>query len=218
MGLLAKADWIAYEKLVDSLVNPLPTDGRKDQVQGSNVLPLLRKHLVVTKPVKRATMFMAGLGHFDMSLNGKKVGDHFLDAGWTKYDKEAQYVTFDLTNQLKPGENGVGVMLGNGFYFIPPVKDRYRKLKVMFGYPKMICRLAIEYTDGTAENIVSDGSWKTAPSPITFSSIYGGENYNATLEKPGWDSPGFSDKDWKPALRVDGPPSLIAQRPVQPLT
>jgi alpha-L-rhamnosidase len=67
-------------------------------------------------------MFMTGLGHFEMSLNGKKVEDHFLDAGWTKYDKQALYVPFDLTKELKQGANTIGVMLGNGFYYIPPLK------------------------------------------------------------------------------------------------
>lgn len=222
MGLLQPSDWqqarwIAYEKLPDSLVNPLPTDGKKDIVTGGNVLPMFRKVVAVDKPIRQATLFMAGLGHFDLHLNGSKVGDHFMDAGWTKYDKEAQYVAFDLTNQLKSGENVLGVMLGNGFYYVPPVKGRYRKLKVMFGYPKMICRLAITYQDGTTADIMSDGSWRTAPSPITFSSIYGGEDYDATREQPGWDQTGFTDTHWRPVLLTDGPPSLIAQSQ-EPLT
>ncbi|MEA5426743.1 family 78 glycoside hydrolase catalytic domain [Arcicella lustrica] len=216
MGLLSKADWkganwIAYEKLADTLANPLPTDGKKDKVQGNNILPIFRKSFAIAKTVKKATMFIAGLGHFEMSLNGKKVGDHFLDAGWTKYNKQAQYVTFDLTKQIQKGENVVGVMLGNGFYYIPPVKERYRKLKVTFGYPKMICRLALEYSDGSKSTILSDNSWKMSPSPITFSSIYGGENYNANLEQKGWDTPTFNDQSWKPAKIVDGDIELVAQ-------
>lgn len=216
MGLLTKTDWkganwIAYEKLPDSLVNILPTDGKKDKVQGGNVLPMLLKSFTVAKSVQKATLFISGLGQFDAHLNGQKIGDHFLDPGWTKYDKQAQYVTFDLTDKLKSGENALGVMLGNGFYYVPPVKERYRKLKVMFGYPKLICRLAITYTDGSTDNIISDTSWKTAPSPITFSSIYGGENYNANLEQTGWDSPNFIASSWRNALIVDGPPVLNAQ-------
>ncbi|WP_324675170.1 family 78 glycoside hydrolase catalytic domain [Hymenobacter sp. GOD-10R] len=218
MGLPAKADWkgarwIAYEQLPDSSKNVLPTDGKKDRYYGSNTLPLLRKSFTLKKNIKKATIFVSGLGHFELSLNGQKVGEHFLDAGWTKYDQEAQYVTFDLTERLKAGPNSLGVMLGNGFYYVPPVKGRYRKLKVAFGYPKMICRLLVEYADGTTQNILSDQSWRTAPSPITFSSIYGGEDYNATLEQPGWDTPSFQEPkgNWKPVLLVDGPPRLTSQ-------
>lgn len=215
-GLLQRADWkgaswIAYEKLADSLVAALPPEGKKDKVQGGNILPLIRKEFSVKKPVRSATLFIAGPGHFDASLDGQRIGDHFLDAGWTKYDKEAQYVTFDLTDRLKEGNHALGVMLGNGFYYVPPVKNRYRKLKSMFGYPKLIARLQVRYADGTSEDMVTDASWQTAPGPVTFSSIYGGEDYDARLEQPGWDQAGFRGQGWKPALVVDGPPSLIPQ-------
>jgi hypothetical protein len=159
--------------------------------------------------VKKATVFIAGLGHFDLSVNGKKTGDHFMDAGWTDYDKHALYVGFDVTSQLKKGNNALGVMLGNGFYFMPG--ERYLKLQLAYGYPKMICRVVIDYTDGSSENIVSDNTWKTSPSPVTFSSIYGGEDYNANLEQAGWDTPSFDDKSWKPIVIVDGPPVLNSQ-------
>ncbi|MEQ7799501.1 glycoside hydrolase family 78 protein [Pedobacter sp. ASV1-7] len=217
MGLLTAADWknanwIAYEKLADSNINVLPKDNKKDTYFGSNVLPLLRKDFIVKKAIAKASMFISGLGHFELSLNGKKQGDHFLDAGWVKYDKEALYVSFDVTHSLLKGTNTIGVMLGNGFYYVPPVKGRFRKSKPAFGLPKMICRLYIEYKDGTTENIISDKSWKTASGPITFSSIYGGEDYDARLEQKGWDTPSFNDKQWKQVLVVDGPPEIRSQQ------
>ncbi|TCC90028.1 alpha-L-rhamnosidase [Pedobacter frigiditerrae] len=216
MGLLSITDWkgahwIAYNKITDSNQTDLWVDGKKDTFKENNILPMFRKSFGVTKSIKKATVFIAGLGHFEMNLNGQKVGDDFLAPGWTKYDKEALYVTYDLTKQIKAGENVIGVMLGNGFYYVPPISSRYRKLKSAFGYPKMICRLAIEYTDGTNENIISNPTWKTAPSPITFSSIYGGEDHNANLEQKGWDLPKFDDSKWKSALLVDGP-KLNAQK------
>ncbi len=204
------AQWIAYEKLPDSLriVPGIHGAGDPKLGPGKDILPLFRKEFVIKKTITKATAFIAGLGHFDMSLNGKKVGDHFLDAGWTQYDKNALYVTFDITGDLKKGKNVLGVMVGNGFYYIP--RERYRKITVAYGYPKMICRVAIEYADGSLENIISDRSWKTTPGPITFSSIYGGEDYNATLEHSGWNMPSFNDRSWKAAIIVDGP-SLKSQ-------
>lgn len=213
MGLLTAADWkgakwIGYENMPDSakILPHLAAKGEKKKSPGTDVLPILRKTFNISKPVKSATMFISGLGHFEMDLNGKKVGDHFLDAGWVNYQKEALYVSFDITNQLKQGENAIGVLLGNGMYFTP--SGRYRKLTVAYGYPKMICRLLVQYADGTTQDMVSDASWKTASGPITFSAIYGGEDYDATKEQAGWDSPGFNDKSWKNALIVDGPPQL----------
>jgi alpha-L-rhamnosidase len=205
------AQWIAYESLPGSKVNILPSDREKDTNTGSNILPLLRKSIKVEKPIKKASLFICGLGQFELNINGKKVGDHFLDPGWTKYDKQALYVPFDVTKQIQNGENVIGVLLGNGFYYIPPVPGRYRKLKVAFGYPKMKVRLAIEYSDGSVQNVVSDASWRTAPGPITFSGIYGGENYDARLEQKGWDEPSFNDVNWKAVLVVDGPAVLNSQ-------
>ncbi|TGE24243.1 alpha-L-rhamnosidase [Hymenobacter aquaticus] len=217
MGLLTAADWqgarwIAYEELPAERVSVLPVDGKKDAYQGGNVLPLLRKDFAVGKKLRRATAYVCGLGQFELRLNGQKVGDHFLDPAWTKYDQHAQYVTFDVTGQLRRGDNAVGVMLGNGFYYVPPVKGRYRKLKTAFGYPKLRCRVVLDYADGTQENVVSDASWQTAAGPVTFSSIYGGEDYDARREQPGWDAPGFDAKAWKPVLLVDGPARLDAEQ------
>jgi len=216
MGLLSRedwkgAEWIAYADMSDSLriVPGIHGNGDPRLGPGQDILPLLRKEFLIKKTIKKATAFIAGLGHFDLSLNGKKVGDHFLDAGWTQYNKDALYVTFDITGQIRKGMNAIGVMLGNGFYYTP--RERYRKITIAYGYPKMICRVAIEYTDGTSENIISDNSWKTDVGPVTFSSIYGGEDFNATLDQAGWDLTSFNDQSWKKALTVDGPSALISQ-------
>ena len=166
MGLLSRKDWkgaqwIAYADMPDSLriVPGIHGNGDPKLGTGKDILPLLRKQFVIRKTIKKATAFIAGLGHFDLELNGKKVGDHFLDAGWTQYSKNALYVTFNITNQLKKGGNVIGVMLGNGFYYTP--RERYSKITIAYGYPKMICRVVLEYADGSTENIVSDNSWKT---------------------------------------------------------
>ncbi len=222
MGLPGKADWknakwIAYEEINDtSVIAPLVHQGgKKSWGARRNVLPLLRKDFLLTKVVKNATAFICGLGQFEMSINGKKTGDHFLDPGWTNYSKHAQYVTFDIRKQLQPGKNTIGIMLGNGFYYIPG--QRYRKMTGAYGLPKMILRTIIEYTDGTVEEIVSDESWKTISSPIIFSSIYGGEDYDAGKEQLGWNTAGFDDKGWRNAIETNGPAQLDAmmQEPVK---
>ena len=216
MGLLSATDWkgaqwIAYDKLPDSLKIVPAIDNPRDirWNKGKDILPILRRDFTVGKKVSKATAFVTGLGHFDMSLNGEKVGDHFLDPGWTQYAKHALYVTFDLTDKLKQGANTLGCMLGNGFYFVPG--ERYHKLKAAYGYPKMICRILIQYQDGTQENIISDQSWKTAPGPVIYSSIYGGEDYDANLEQAGWNKPGFDDRKWQSAIVVDGTAQLEPQ-------
>ena len=213
-----KAQWIGLEEM-DSTKRIVPAvefgntlesqHSRPDLVTAKNALPQFRKEITLQKPIKSATAFISGLGHFELFLNGSKVGDHVLDPGWTQYDLVAQYVTFDITKQIKKGANTFGVMLGNGFFNIP--NERYKKMVLTYGYPMFIANILIEYTDGTTQTVVSDPAWKATKSPITFSSVFGGEDYNATLEQTGWMTPGFNDRHWQTPLIVKGPPRLVAQ-------
>ena len=199
------AQWIALQKLpAEKRVVPgIHGKGQDTLGDMKNVLPIFRREFAVEKPLKRATVFVSGLGHFEMSLNGKKVGDHFLDPGWTSYEQYALYVTFDITSYLQQGVNACGIMLGNGFYHTS--RDRYLKCVVSHGYPKAVCRILLEYADGSTANVITDESWRVDASPITFTSIYGGEDYDARLEQNGWDKPGFNDSHWQQPLVVTGP-------------
>lgn len=194
MGLMKQEDWIPARWIAMEVVPSKDLIYPGFQLAGNKVnylekearMPQFRKPFqVAVKKVRSAVAFISGLGHFELSLNGKKVGDHFLDPGWSKYDKSSLYVTFDITDQLRNGENVLGVRLGNGFLHIPRDSTRYRKLISTFSFPKMICKVHITYVDGTTMDINSDRSWKVTQSPITFSSMYGGEDYDATLEQKG---------------------------------
>ncbi|SFW52465.1 family 78 glycoside hydrolase catalytic domain [Chitinophaga sancti] len=211
-----RPQWIAYEEMPDSLrlVPGLPDD--KTKAQQRTVTPLFRKTFTTTQPVKSARLSITGLGHYECTINGKKVGNHFLAPGWTNYDKRVLYNSYDITHYLKNGENAIGVIVGNGFYYIN--KERYHKLLTAFGYPKMYCELELTYLDGSRTTIVSDQSWKTAPSPVTYTSIYGGEDYDARLEQDGWDCPGFDDQSWQNALVVKAPKGTLEEEKDYPVT
>ncbi|MGM9511565.1 glycoside hydrolase family 78 protein [Larkinella sp. GY13] len=220
MGLLTKADWgkaqwIALEELPASeRIVPFVHDPNADKPLGDrksaqNALPQFRKEFRLEKPLKRATAFISGLGHYELSLNGRRVKDHFIDPGWTNYDHYALYATYDVTTALRRGAKVLSVLLGNGFYNIPV--ERYRKIVGSFGYPKLICKLQLAYEDGTYQEVVTDQSWKVTQSPITYSSIYGGEDWDATKDISGWMEAGFDDTDWQTPLVVQGSPQLRSQ-------
>ena len=189
MGLLSENDWnnakwITWEKdrkdeIITTGLHGLTNVDRalKGKKTGMYRLPQFRKEFAVQKPVKRAVAYVSGLGHFDMFLNGDKVGNNFLDPGWTKYDKCALYVSFDITGQLQQGQNAVGVMLGNGFFNIP--RERYFKLLASYGAPRLLMKIQIDYADGSTQTVVTGTDWKATESPVTYSSIYGGEDYDA---------------------------------------
>lgn len=206
-----KAEWIAYPDTagVKRIVPGVHFGGSDEWGDMKNVLPCFRKSFEVKKELASATAYISGLGHFEMSLNGRKTGNHFLDPGWTHYDRYALYSAFDLLPYLRPGVNTCGILLGNGFYHIP--RERYRKCTVSYGPLKTIGKIVLEYRDGTRQEISTDSTWKCAPSAIVFSSIYGGEDYDARQEQKEWDAPGFDDTAWRNARPVTGPPSLRFQ-------
>ncbi|MCM4170782.1 alpha-L-rhamnosidase [Arenibacter sp. TNZ] len=201
------AKWIGYEHFLDSQrVVPFvhgKMDADNPKVISNAVSPLFRKEFVATKKIQKALFFISGLGHYEASINGSKIGNSFLAPGWTNYDKTVLYNSYDITHQLQNGRNTLGITLGNGFYNVS--QERYVKGTGAFGNPKMIGLLKIEYTDGTIDFIVSDDTWKTSPSPITFNTIFGGEDYDARLEQKGWNMNSFDDKVWRQAVLVKPP-------------
>lgn len=199
------AKWIAYDKInPENRLVPgihLPGNDFYGKELGFHKLPILRKEFQVKKNLKQALVFVSGLGHYEMEINGEKVGSNFIAPGWTDYDETVLYNTFDVTDWIKTDKNALGMWLGNGFFNIP--NTRYRKVMTAFGNPMMILKLQLNFSDGSSETIISDESWKAAPGPITFSSIYGGETYNSTLEQVGWKKAGFDDSNWQNAIVVD---------------
>lgn len=170
---------------------------------------LVRKEFTAPKRIAEATAYVCGLGHYELSINGQKAGDGEFTPLWSDYHKTVYYNAFDVTKLLKKGENALGMLLGNGFYNIAD-RSRYRKLQIGFGPETMLLRLRIRYTDGTEEVVTSDNSWRYDLSPITFNTIYGGEDYDARLEQEGWDEAGFDDSAWRPVVVQEAPRGALA--------
>jgi len=209
------AKWIAYEQLDDNMKIVPGVHGNGDQLgekgKRRSVVPLFRKAFTLGKSIRKTTVNISGLGHYELYINGEKIGDRFLSPGWSYYQKREFYNTYDITEQILEGDNVIGVIVGNGFYNVN--RERYRKLVIAYGYPKLIFNIRIEYSDGSVQNVFSDENCKVTPSPIVFSSIYGGEDYDARLEQKGWNLPGFDDKKWsKPVIIDDTKEKLVPER------
>ncbi|HET7624020.1 MAG TPA: family 78 glycoside hydrolase catalytic domain, partial [Verrucomicrobiae bacterium] len=166
---------------------------------------LLRREFTVKPGLKRALANICGLGQYELTLNGKKAGDDFLSPGWTKYNKTCLYDTRDITALLHRGKNAAGICLGNGMYNVERIPGRFTKFAGSFGPQKAIAQIRLEYADGSVEFICTDGAWRAAPGPVTFSSIYGGEDFDARLVQSGWNAPDFDDSKWRHAQVVSGP-------------
>ncbi len=173
--------------------------------------PQLRKAFVLDQPVRRARAFVCGLGLSELRLNGGKVGADVLATPRTDFRKRVLYSVHDVTAQLREGENVVGLLLGNGWF--NGAKRYWGWQQQWHGSPRGIVQFEIEFEDGSRHQVVSDGSWRGAWSPITFNCLYDGETYDARLEQDGWDRPAFDDSAWQPARLVASPGGVL--RPVE---
>jgi hypothetical protein len=188
MGLLAASDWRGSWLCAET----------------NAPLPIFRREFVVKPGLQRALIFICGLGQYELTANGQKIGNNLLAPGWSKYDKTCLYDTYEITANLRPGANALGVMLGNGMYNVEKSR-RYTKFTGSFGPPTLIAQLHLFYSNGTSEVIATDPSWRAASGPMTFSSVFGGEDFDARLEPLRWNQPGFDDANWLPAVAAKGP-------------
>ncbi len=161
--------------------------------------PYFRKTFNIKGKIASARAYICGLGYFELSLNGNKVGDHLLDPGYTSFDKTVLYQTFDITGYLNSNENAIGVVLGNGWYNEQSKAVWYFDKAPWRERPKFILNIYIKYENGQEDLITSDTSWKTSSGPIIFNNIYSGEYYDARLEHAGWNTANFDDHNWENA-------------------
>lgn len=208
-GLMGQSDWQAHW----IAAGPDPSSA----TENPQPLPIFRRSFQVKKQVAQAIVYVSGLGQCEMSLNGHPVSDRVLSPGWTNYRKTVLYSTYDVTSLLQHGENVVGVMLGNGMYNVPKSPGRYQKFVGSFGQPKLRLQLHLLFADGKETTILSDKSWKVTIGPIIFSSIYGGEDYDARREQFQWDMPGKDEAGWQNASEVEGPGGVMVAQQTTPI-
>jgi alpha-L-rhamnosidase len=196
MGIVEPGGWQARWITDPDLVRPGPNPR-------ANGTLLLRRPFAVRAGLRRALASVCGLGHYEMTVNGARVGTGLLTPGWTAYDKTCLYDTHDLTPSLRAGDNAVGMVLGSGMYSVQP--GRYVKFTSAFRPLEAIAQIRLEYADGTVGVVGTDRQWRVAQGPIVFSNVYGGEDYDARLEPRGWDEPGFDDSAWTAPAVVEAP-------------
>jgi alpha-L-rhamnosidase len=169
MGLLQRDDWSAEWIGLRDEATPPPC-------------VYLRRMFTVSGDIQRARIYVTALGVYELQLNGARVGDAILTPGWTDYRKRVLVQTYDVTTQLRAGENVIGAILGDGWYAGALSWELQRN---NYGEPpaRLLLQCELTYADGTTQRIVSDGTWQATTGPIRYSGLYEGEYYDARLEQ-----------------------------------
>jgi alpha-L-rhamnosidase len=211
MGLCDKLEWQGQ------WINDGKKSPEKDEdFYNDDPAPLFRKGFSVKGNVERARLYISGLGYYLPYINGKRIGDHELDPGWTDYGDRIYYSTYDVTAMLQNGDNCLGVMIGNGWYNPLPLRmwgGRNIRNDLITGRPAFICQLYIEKSDGREQFILSDNTWKVTEGPIIRNNIYLGEVYDARREISGWNETDGDDKTWRPVSIADGITGVLEAQP-----
>lgn len=177
MGLLAPEDWQAQ------------WIGLQQPAADGQPSPYLRTQWHCEKPLVRARLYATARGIYVAEINGQRVSADLFSPGWTVYSKRIQVQTYDVTDLIRPGDNVLGSILGEGWY-----KGEFGLDKKGVNYGDQLAFLAqleLEFADGSRQVIISDKNWRAATGPIMYSNIYMGEIYDARRELPNWSSPEY---------------------------
>ncbi len=211
MALLDNSGWQAVWIGEDSLSNP----GEKDDGLTRLAARYLRKPFETKAGVERAVLYISGQGAYEAYINDKPVSDDVLAPTVSWYPNRVYYNVYDVTSLVGRGSHVLGVVLGNGRYFgMRPRKGPEGIETMMFGLPRLLAQLEIEYSDGTTESIATDNSWKiTSKGPIIANNEFDGEEYDARLELAGWSSTGYDDTSWNQADIMSAPTGELTPQP-----
>ncbi len=238
-----EAGWTGTEWLARYPPAPLNATGcdlYDDQTDRTQA-PRFRSEIAVPATVVSARAYIAGLGYYQLYIDGKRIGTSQLDPGWTTYSKTVLYAVYDVTEELKArestntaaGKHAVGVELGNGWWNPMTLKmwghtDVRGALTVGQGRgngtttePMFRLKLLATMSDGTQKTLLSSSvadGWHAAGSPTIFNNIYLGEHYDARKEAvPGnplaWSTVGYDASSWtKAVLAAENPADLSLGR------
>ncbi len=189
-GLLEASDWLAV---------PV-TAAFPDEVPERPVR--FRRRFEVRDGLVSARLYVTAFGIYDVRCNGEVVGDELLAPGWTSMRHRIRYATHDLTDQLVPGANALGLTVAEGWW--------RGRLGFMGGKRALygedigpIVQLELVYEDGARDTVVTDSSWRAGLGPHLFASLYDGEHCDARLEDPSWATAGYDDAAWAPVVELE---------------
>ena len=167
----------------------------------------LRRAFTVEGKVRRATLYISGMGWGSTYINGKPVSEDIFGTLQTDYTKTVYYNTYDVTALLRRGNNAIGSVLGNGYVL------GFNKGCTSYGLPRLKAQLVVE-TDRDTTTIVTDTDWKvTTEGPIQANHLYNGERYEAAREMKGWNTASFDDSAWQQAQTMKAPTGIVMPQP-----
>lgn len=168
--------------------------------------PLFRREFHIDKALEVASLRICGLGLYRLFINGRDITKGSFAPYISNTDDVVYVDEYTLTEYLRPGNNALCVILGNGMQNALGGFTWELDTASFQSVPKLAFELTLHYQDQGCDVIRSDNQVLTAPSAITFNDWWCGEYYDAGKAFDWLDSsPQESDPRWHPALLTETP-------------
>lgn len=163
-------------------------------------LPMFRREFQVKGGLRSARLYITSRGIYDCRINGSTINNSLLAPGLTQYDRRLNYQTYDITDVMREGANGIGVILSSGWW-----SDAQTYIVSNYNYfgdrEAVLCKLALIYEDGKRETVVSDSdNWQYyGEGPYEYGGFFLGEQYNREKEQIAerFSTPEFDACEWE---------------------
>ena len=148
----------------------------------STSIPMLRTSLTIDakKTLKKARLYITSRGIYEGMVNGKAITERLLTPGITQYDKRMNYQTYDITSQLIPGKNGIGVTLASGWWSESQTFT-VRNFNYFGDKEALLAKIVLTYEDGSTQiHVTNTSDWKYyGDGPYTYAGFFAGEHFDA---------------------------------------
>ena len=164
-----------------------------------------RKTFEIESIPEKAELFAAAAGLYEVFINGTKVDDRVLAPAPAQYDYRVEYTVYNVADLLKKGKNIIVFQLGNGFYNCFETDYSNLNNAPFRDFPKIMAYLQF---DGEIK-VITDNSWLTVPSGITYNCLRHGEFFDAAQEPCNIHDADAEDDSWLPASYCNPPGGVI---------
>lgn len=180
--------------------------------------PLFRREVEVPRghgEVTAARLRVSARGICEASINGQPVSDELLAPGWTSYEWRTRYVEHDVTKLVRADATAIGIRVGNGWY---RGHLGWTGGQAFYGDRlAAIAELRVSFEDGHEMLVGTDSAWRTSTGVTIEDDLYDGQQMDARLARPGWDSPGFDDSGWAHAQEIDADTTQLVASSTPPV-
>lgn len=207
------SDWSPHAVFSIGLLNPDDWKGswihKEDQAKTDH--NWFRKNFELSEEPSSALVHVASFGYHELYVNGQKVGDGVMNPVSSFMKKRIPYLTYDIREFLKSGDNVIAVWHAAGW-------ARWKRV-IEYRKPPFAFKAQVSIQDGSElKTLVTDKSWKCHKSHSEYIGDwdildFGGERIDARQQVPGWNQADFNDSQWGQAAIWKGrvPANLSAQ-------